>query len=123
MLIGSICMQVVNQSAFRDFNKREQREADWLQASTANAVVIDDSETVCVPGPVIDSVPVFLATSQARATTLAHKLADARVRSLVFVSRERPLQDLSFDPYVRKARLGTRKTLLQEWVLPDIDDR
>jgi hypothetical protein len=76
-----------------------------------------------VPGPVMDSVPVFLATSQDRATTLARMLANARVGSLVFVSRERPPQDLSFDPYVRKARLRTKTTLLQAWVLPDADER
>jgi hypothetical protein len=121
LLAGSICMQVVNQSAFLEFNKREQGEADWLQASATGAVVIDDSETVCVPGPVMDSVPVFLATSQDRATTLARMLANAQVESLVFVSRERPPQDMSFDPYVRKARLRTKTTLLQEWVLPDVD--
>jgi hypothetical protein len=123
LLAGSIGMQLVNQAAFFEFNRREHGEADWLRASGARAVVIDDSETVCVAGPLIDTQPVFLATSQERATTLVHMLANAQVRSLVFVSRERPPQDLSFAPYVRKARLRTRTTLLQQWVLSDVDDR
>jgi hypothetical protein len=110
-------MQVlVNQRAFVEFNRREQQEAAWMRTSTADAVVIDDSETVCVVGPVITSRPVFLTTSQARATTLARILADAGVHSLLFVSRKRD-QAISFEPYIFKAQQRTKWTTMQQWVL------
>jgi hypothetical protein len=123
LLAGSICMQVlVTLPAFVEFNHREQREAEWVQASKSQAIVIDNSETVCVAGPVIDSRPVFLATSQASATTLARRLADRQIRSVLFVSRERR-QDLLFEPYVLSGQHRTRSTAMQQWVLPPEDGR
>jgi hypothetical protein len=120
LLVGSICMQLlVTQRAFVDFNRREQHEAEWMQASTQDAVVIDNSETVCVAGPVIDRQPVFLATSQSRASALARMLAGAGMHSVLFVSRERR-QNLTFEPYTLASQHRTRSTTLQRWVLrPD----